>query len=71
MQNGKAGDADFGGQFPAGRDLLSGLQVAAENRLSISVLNLLMQGRSGTSIHRDDGRDQGSHQAHDAVLDAM
>ena len=42
VQNRKTGNLGFGCQFPAGRNLLSGPQIAAEDRFTISVVNLLM-----------------------------
>ena len=55
---------DLGSQFAAGRNTLPGDEVSAKDRLSVSIVDLAMQGLGLVAINQNDCADRGSEETH-------
>jgi hypothetical protein len=57
IEDGKAGDGEFGGEGAAGGNLLAGGEIAAKDGVAEACVDLAMEGGGGLTIDRDDGDD--------------
>ena len=64
IENGKARNADFGGQHSGRRNSLPGPQAAIDNCRAISVIDLLMKSLRNLPVDRDHRENSRSHPLH-------
>jgi hypothetical protein len=64
ISNGESGNAEFRREHPAGRDLMSGAQIPAQNRRPESLIQLPVQRKHRSAVNCDHwqcaGRDASS-----------
>jgi hypothetical protein len=71
VEDGEAGDGEFGCESAAGGDLLAGSEIAAENGVAEARVNLAVEGGVGFAIDGDDRDDAGGNVEHAGIVVAM
>jgi hypothetical protein len=71
VEDGEAGDFQFRGEGATGGDLLTGGEVATENCVAESGVDLTVEGCGGLAVDGDDGDDSGRNVNHLRILVVM
>jgi len=56
IEHGEARDAELDGELPAGGNPVTWAQIAAQDCLAVSLVNLLMQRAGGGAVYGEDGQ---------------
>jgi len=71
IEDREARNPDFGGESPAGRQLLSRPQIAAKDRSPVAVIDLPVEGSGAVPVNGDDGQHSSGNVSHRPIIVAM